>query len=74
MATRLQSLEVQAMELSPEERVKLADRLIASVFHEYDIEEAWASEVERRVSEIEACRVQLIPAADASRAPAPQSN
>ena len=65
MATQLETLEAQAMDLSPEERVKLADRLIASVFRDNDIEEAWASEVERRVAEIEAGRVQMVPAADA---------
>jgi putative addiction module component (TIGR02574 family) len=65
MATQLETLAAQAMDLSPEERVKLADRLIASVFRDNDIEEAWASEVERRVAEIEAGRVQMIPAADA---------
>ena len=65
MASRLETLEAEAMDLPPEERVKLADRLIASVFHDKDIEEAWASEVERRVAEIEAGRVQMIPAADA---------
>lgn len=65
MATQLETLEAQAMDLSPEERVKLADRLIASVFRDNDIEEAWASEVERRVAEIEAGRVQMVPATDA---------
>ncbi len=40
MATRL---EAQAMELSPEERVKLADRPIASVFRDHDVEEACPS-------------------------------
>ena len=65
MASRLETLEAEAMDLPPEERVKLADRLIATVFGDNDIEEAWASEVGRRVAEIEAGRIQMIPAADA---------
>jgi len=65
LSSRLEILEAQALELPPEERVKLADRLIASVFQDNDIEEAWASEVERRIAEIEAGRAQLVPAADA---------
>jgi len=58
-------LEAQALKLSPEERVRLADRLIASLFQDNEIEDAWAVEVERRVKEIEGGRAQLIPAADA---------
>ncbi|MCC7487189.1 MAG: addiction module protein [Burkholderiales bacterium] len=65
MASRLEALEAEAMDLPPEERVKLADRLLASVFGDNDIEEAWASEVERRVAEIEVGRIQMVPAADA---------
>jgi putative addiction module component (TIGR02574 family) len=65
MASRLETLEAESMDLPLEERVKLADRLIASVFRDNDIEEAWASEVERRVAEIEAGRTQMVPAADA---------
>jgi putative addiction module component (TIGR02574 family) len=65
MASQLEMVEAQALQLPPEERVKLADRLIASVFQDNDIEEAWAAEVERRIAEIEGGRVHLIPAADA---------
>lgn len=65
MASQLETLEEQAMGLTPEERVELADRLIASVFRDNDIEEAWASEVERRVAAIEAGDVKMIRATDA---------
>jgi hypothetical protein len=34
-------------------------------FETLEIEEAWATETERRISEIEAGTVQLIPAAEA---------
>jgi hypothetical protein len=35
--------------------------LIASLFQDNEIEDAWAVEVERRIKEIEAGRAQLIP-------------
>jgi hypothetical protein len=39
--------------------------LIASLFEDREIEEAWAVEVERRIEEIESDRSKLIPAAEA---------
>ena len=61
MPTQLEIVEEQALKLSAEERARLADRLIASIFEDHNIEAAWAAEVERR---IEAGRVTLIPAAE----------
>jgi len=66
MPSQLEMLEAQALKLSPEERAQLADRLIASLFQDNEIEDAWSVEVERRIKEIEAGRAQLIPAADAT--------
>lgn len=65
MSTSLETVEAQAFQLSPEERAKLADRLIASLFDDQEIEDEWAAEVERRIEEIESGRAQLIPAATA---------
>ena len=65
MASRLESLAAEALTLTPQDRVQLADRLIASVFPNKDVEDAWANEVERRVQEIESGRAQLTPAAEA---------
>ena len=65
MSSQLEMLEAQAPKLSPEEHAQLADRLIASLFQDNEIEDAWAVEVERRIKEIEGGRAQLIPAADA---------
>jgi len=62
MFSQLEMLEAQALKLSPEERAKLADRLIGSLFEDNEIEDAWAVEVERRIKEIEGERAQLIPA------------
>ena len=54
MSEHLAMLEAAALKLSPEERVLLADHLLASVDAASDIEEAWAAEIEQRLAEIEA--------------------
>jgi putative addiction module component (TIGR02574 family) len=65
MEAQLEILEAQALKLSTPERARLAERLIASLDEDAEIEEAWAAEVDHRISEIESGRVQMIPAADA---------
>jgi putative addiction module component (TIGR02574 family) len=65
MSTQVEVLEAEAMKLTAEERARLADRLIASLSEDAEIEEAWAVEVERRIAEIEAGRAPVVPAADA---------
>ncbi len=65
MPNQLDVLEAEAMKLTVEERAHLADRLIASLSEDAQIEEAWASEVERRIAEIEAGRAPVVPAAEA---------
>jgi putative addiction module component (TIGR02574 family) len=65
MSNQVEVLEAEAMKLSPEERARLADRLIASLSEDAEIEEAWTAEVERRIAEIEAGRAPVVPAAEA---------
>ncbi len=65
MSNQVEALEAEAMKLSPEERARLADRLIASLSEDAEIEAAWAIEVERRIAEIEAGRAPVVPAAEA---------
>ncbi|HVQ61423.1 MAG TPA: addiction module protein [Burkholderiales bacterium] len=65
MSSQLEIVEAQALKLSAEERAELADRLLASLFKDNEIEEAWAVEVERRIEEIENGRAKLVPAAEA---------
>ncbi len=65
MSNQVDVLEAEAMKLTPEERARLADRLIASLSDDAEIEEAWAAEVERRIAEIEAGRAPVVPAAEA---------
>ena len=65
MPDQLENVEAQALKLTAKDRARLADRLIASLFEDHEVEEAWAAEVERRIEEVESGRVQLVPAADA---------
>jgi putative addiction module component (TIGR02574 family) len=62
MASPLKMVETEALKLTPEERVQLADRLISSVFEDHEIEAAWAVEVERRIDEMESGRSTLVSA------------
>ena len=62
MSVSLATIESQALELPPEERVQLADRLLASLSGDSRIEDAWFVEVERRLAEIESGRSVLVPA------------
>ncbi len=65
MPDQLEIVEAQALKLTAEERARLADRLIASLAEDAEVEQAWAVEVERRIEEIESGRVKLVPAAEA---------
>jgi len=64
MASSLAKIEAEALQLSAEERVRLADHLLTSVSGDADIEKAWAEEVERRLAEVEA-GAPLIPLEEA---------
>jgi putative addiction module component (TIGR02574 family) len=61
MSTHFAMLEAEALKLSPEERALLADHLLASLGVQGEVEQAWAAEVERRLAEIEAGSVALVP-------------
>ncbi len=65
METRFEILESEVLRLSPGERAALAQRLLASLDEDAEIEEAWAAEVERRIAEVESGAVQVIPMAEA---------
>lgn len=64
MSADLKTVEAQALELTAEERAQLADRLLASLFEDHEIEAAWVAEVERRIEDIEQGRATLIPLAE----------
>ncbi|CAM3713361.1 addiction module protein [Roseateles saccharophilus] len=63
MTTLVDELSQKALELPPEERVRLAEQLLATV-HEIDagVEAAWDQEIERRLAEINDGTAKLIPA------------
>ena len=60
----VETLEAAALHLTPADRARLVDRLIATLNAETDVEEAWATEVERRQTEIENGTVSLLPGSD----------
>lgn len=65
MSSTLQALEAAALLLPSEQRAKLAERLIASLDRDPEIEEAWAEEIKRRIADLEAGLVDSIPAKQA---------
>lgn len=65
MGTQLELLEAQALQLTVGERAAFAQLLLASLDEDAEIEEAWAAETERRISDIENGTVQVIPIAEA---------
>jgi len=67
MGKPLDTLIEQALQLEPEDRVELAERLLSSVFSDKELEDAWGAEIERRIDEIESGRAKLVSSADAIR-------
>ena len=63
MTTLVDELSQKALELPAEERVRLAEKLLATV-HGVDpeVEEAWDVEIQRRLAEIDSGTAKLIPA------------
>lgn len=66
MSTSVEELAAKAQELSPEDRARLAEDLLASLQDEpqSEVEAAWDREIERRVEQVRAGSAQLIPAED----------
>ena len=65
MGTRLEMLEAEALQLTSGERAAFAQLLLASLDEDAEIEDAWADEVERRITDVENGTVQVIPIAEA---------
>jgi putative addiction module component (TIGR02574 family) len=65
MSTLIAAVEAEALKRSPEERVQLAEHLLASVAPRSEVDEAWATEVDRRLSEIECGRRAVVPLSEA---------
>jgi putative addiction module component (TIGR02574 family) len=63
MITTTDDIIAAAMSLPAETKIKLAEKLLASLDPlDSDIEAAWAAEAERRIDEFDAGNVQTIPA------------
>jgi putative addiction module component (TIGR02574 family) len=65
MANQLEALEAEALKLTSSERAAFAQLLLASLDEDAEIEEAWATEVERRIADVENGAVQVIPISEA---------
>lgn len=61
MTASLATVEAEALTLSPEDRVALADHLLASLVADSEVEDAWVAEVSRRVASIESGQASASP-------------
>lgn len=65
MSPLVEELSQKARLLSPEERVQLAEELLATVQEsDPEVEAAWEEEIRRRIAEIEGGTAKLVPAAE----------
>jgi putative addiction module component (TIGR02574 family) len=63
MSDLVEELAKKARSLPPEDRVRLAEELLATVQEtDEDVEAAWEEEIRRRVAEIENGTAKLVPA------------
>lgn len=65
MSTDLEILEAEALKLTASVRAAFAQRLLASLDEDTEIEDAWAIEVEHRIADVENGRVSVIPISEA---------
>ena len=61
MPMPIESLEAEAMKLSPQERADLAEKLWHSVHSTAEVESAWDEEIARRIRQIDAGEVECVP-------------
>lgn len=66
MSTLVEELSARAKALPVEDRARLAEELLDSLqaTSDADADAAWELEIERRITEIEAGSVKLVPAED----------
>jgi putative addiction module component (TIGR02574 family) len=60
----LYELEAAVLSLPKDERARLAERLIASLDDDPDLEAAWAAEIRHRLDAIDRGEIEMIPAED----------
>ncbi len=61
MTVTLETIEAEALQLPAADRARLVERLISSLDIDPAVEDAWATEVERRNAQIESGEVSLLP-------------
>jgi putative addiction module component (TIGR02574 family) len=64
----IEELELAAMQLPPEERERLGEKLLASVDTPLEYEDDWAEEADRRIEELLNGKVKPIPGDEVLRA------
>jgi putative addiction module component (TIGR02574 family) len=64
----IDELESAAMQLPPEERERLGEKLLASVDTSLEFEEEWAEEADRRIEEMLSGKVKPVPGDEVLRA------
>ncbi len=64
MHSTAEQIEAAALQLPPEERARLAERLIASLDEETEIERSWIEEAERRYERYRAGELKTVPASE----------
>ena len=65
MGAKLDTIEADALMLSEEDRVELAERLLASLSDDDGVAKAWSDEVKRRVAAIESGAMRYVPISEA---------
>lgn len=65
MAASAHDLEAQVLSLSPQERVRMLESLIASFEPRSACEAAWVREVQRRRSDVRSGKASMVPGAEA---------
>lgn len=61
MSTTLETLQAEVLRLSPADRVRLLDRLIASLDVDSEAEAAWDDLADKREQELETGAVRSVP-------------
>ncbi len=64
----IEELEIAAMQLPPDERERLGEKLLSSVDTPLEFEDEWAEEVDRRIEEMLDGTVKPVPGDDVLRA------
>lgn len=65
VSTNLEALEAEVLKLTPADRSRLLERLIASLDADPEVEEAWEREADRREAELESGAVVAVPGPEA---------